>query len=723
TASTSCTDCTYEWLSGESSASITLIEWDIVSVTITDSEGCKAEASLFIDDSPSVDGGIFVEKLSICNGEATTLSINEDVDVVWEDGSTDNERIITGGGLYSATMTDEFGCVTEDEVQIRENFKPTVNIVQSSQKLCEGGSVLLSLETNASDFFAEWSNGEDGDEIVVKEAGSYTVTLTDQNDCTTESEPIDLEGFGEQGAPSVVINADSPILCGVDNEVTLAVEILEETQAPYTYEWSNPEMGTLSEIGVSDPGVYSVVVSDANGCQGSASFDVKTSPRNRVELEPEPAVICPDGELKLFAPDNAVSYSWSTDDGTIEVQEFNSATVSEAGTYNVELTYSNGCKDDGEITVTEYDEEPTISYNGVSYNDGDIIYVTDLAIEGKISPILTLETAISGGIEWMVSNTSGDITGGVIVGANTTQSITLDIGAEHYGLMNVRATQYDCSGITVKLCPVRLSLGLEGTLGTLDNPIPSDDNTSEINFEFINTFYSFTERHGLILSVKITQKDYYEEQIIEGNQWSWKPPAERCGVFTLTFELRTPGGELIDNISYRVKKRCAGQVGGLTATDGIDGTRVANEGEILYVVWKEITSDNGQYHPVKYDLDVDAPDGFDENEPFWENRAHPPYEHSPSITVYYNNFRDFPADASSDDIEPYLTEVTAFGVTKSIQTNLLHRNRVEYNLASDLIKTTNKLCTLFDKVAKKLNKLTGPRPANDNSGISLVCDL
>ncbi|MEL6720736.1 MAG: hypothetical protein AAFP82_18675, partial [Bacteroidota bacterium] len=286
-----------------------------------------------------------------------------------------------------------------------------------------------------------------------------------------------------------------------------------------------------------------------------------------------------------------------------------------------------------------------------------------------------------------------------------------------------RATQYDCSGITVKLCPVRLSLGLEGTLGTLDNPIPSDDNTSEINFEFINTFYSFTERHGLILSVKITQKDYYEEQIIEGNQWSWKPPAERCGVFTLTFELRTPGGELIDNISYRVKKRCAGQVGGLTATDGIDGTRVANEGEILYVVWKEITSDNGQYHPVKYDLDVDAPDGFDENEPFWENRAHPPYEHSPSITVYYNNFRDFPADASSDDIEPYLTEVTAFGVTKSIQTNLLHRNRVEYNLASDLIKTTNKLCTLFDKVAKKLNKLTGPRPANDNSGISLVCDL
>ncbi|MEL6721123.1 MAG: 3-coathanger stack domain-containing protein, partial [Bacteroidota bacterium] len=229
TASTSCTDCTYEWLSGESSASITLIEWDIVSVTITDSEGCKAEASLFIDDSPSVDGGIFVEKLSICNGEATTLSINEDVDVVWEDGSTDNERIITGGGLYSATMTDEFGCVTEDEVQIRENFKPTVNIVQSSQKLCEGGSVLLSLETNASDFFAEWSNGEDGDEIVVKEAGSYTVTLTDQNDCTTESEPIDLEGFGEQGAPSVVINADSPILCGVDNEVTLAVEILEET--------------------------------------------------------------------------------------------------------------------------------------------------------------------------------------------------------------------------------------------------------------------------------------------------------------------------------------------------------------------------------------------------------------------------------------------------------------------------------------------------------------
>ncbi|MBK8847546.1 MAG: SprB repeat-containing protein [Bacteroidetes bacterium] len=113
-----------------------------------------------------------------------------------------------------------------------------------------------------------WSNGSTDGSISGLTAGTYTVTVTDANGCSsmcsaTVSEPSQLAATCSAGDAT----------CGASNgSVSVAAS---GGTAPYTYVWSNGSTdASVSGLGA---GIYTATVTDANGCTATCESTVNNS--------------------------------------------------------------------------------------------------------------------------------------------------------------------------------------------------------------------------------------------------------------------------------------------------------------------------------------------------------------------------------------------------------------------------------------------------------------
>src|SRR5690606_25063074 len=176
-----------------------------------------------------------------------------------------------------------------------------------------------------------WSNGSTVvgtlASLEVTEAGTYTVTVTNENGCTaTASETVTLDNT----LPAAAIAEEGLELSCTVTSLTLTAS------GGVSYSWSNGStvVGTLASLEVTEAGTYTVTVTNENGCTATASETVtldNTLPAAAI-AEEGLELSCTVTSLTLTAS-GGVSYSWSN--GSTVVGTDASLEVSEAGTYTV----------------------------------------------------------------------------------------------------------------------------------------------------------------------------------------------------------------------------------------------------------------------------------------------------------------------------------------------------------------------------------------------------
>ncbi|MBK9048016.1 MAG: hypothetical protein IPL74_15505 [Bacteroidetes bacterium] len=187
-----------------------------------------------------------------------------------------------------------------------------------------------------------WSNGSTSQTITVP-PGNYTVTVTNSSGCTgTDTYTI---GTATNLTPTITA---TPI-CGATNGTL-------DAGGPYaTYQWSNGL--TTQTISVSTPGTYTVTVTAAGGCSGSASSTIALS------IVPVPAILGNDticqGQNTTLTVGAFASYSWNSGATTSSIN------VSAGGTYTVTVTNAAGCTGTASLLVTLI-ASPNASITGVS---------------------------------------------------------------------------------------------------------------------------------------------------------------------------------------------------------------------------------------------------------------------------------------------------------------------------------------------------------------------
>jgi protocatechuate 3,4-dioxygenase beta subunit len=206
--------------------------------------------------------------LDICQGETVTISAispcSDQVIYYWDNnlGSGPSHEVTPAQTTtYSVIVTDQDGCVAMGEVTVTVHPVPAVSLGPDLE-LCAGEAfTLTALGTGGTPPYEfSWSHGP-ADESqyagIATENREIFVTITDSRGCENSDQLI-LTVHENPTVETRSTLAD----CGIADG-TATAEAGNGTP-PYDYSWSNGESG--SEITGLFPGIYTVTVTDLNGC-------------------------------------------------------------------------------------------------------------------------------------------------------------------------------------------------------------------------------------------------------------------------------------------------------------------------------------------------------------------------------------------------------------------------------------------------------------------------
>ncbi len=284
-----------------------------------------------LGSTPQVSGAT---SQSFCAGSSLTLSVLNPVQGVtyqWSNNQTGTSITVTAGGSYSV-RTIASGCtsVASQAVAISVNPIPAApNIVGStSQSVCAGSSLTLSVLNPVQGVTYQWSNNQTGTSITVTTAGLYQVRAFIGSCSSAVSPRISVTVTPLPATPTIISVSGNISICS-GGSGTLSVS---NPQTNTTYLWSNNVVA--NSITTSTAGTFSVRAV-SNGCTSAVSAPVVVT---ILPLPTTPTIsgatsqsICNGSNLTLTVgnPQGNTAYIWSNNgSGT-------STTVSSAGSYTV----------------------------------------------------------------------------------------------------------------------------------------------------------------------------------------------------------------------------------------------------------------------------------------------------------------------------------------------------------------------------------------------------
>ena len=252
----------YEWSTGSTDTLIYVDSPDRYEVTVTDANGCSAtqsrEPTFYSTPLPTLPNAIH-----LCHDSIETVTTSSPfITYLWQDGSTDQDLTVSMAGLVSVTVTDSNGCIGSSSVSVTQSTELNP-LISGSLTLCVGNAGILRVDDTYDQYL--WSTGSTTAETDIADAGVYSVTVTDMEGCTASSATtVTLES-----SLSPRILGDS-IICAGDLIPLATTEIFD------SYEWSTGE--NTQEVEIAEQGIYTVTVSDAQGCTGVTSLSVTELP-------------------------------------------------------------------------------------------------------------------------------------------------------------------------------------------------------------------------------------------------------------------------------------------------------------------------------------------------------------------------------------------------------------------------------------------------------------
>ena len=316
------------WSTGETTSNITISQTGTYTVTVNNATGCTASATQSLDVGTYL-LPVIATTATGCNGTATLDAGTGYASYLWSDGSTAQILQVNANGTYSVTVSDGTGCTGEDAVSVPLPVSPQVQISGVSS-ICQGSSTQFSVPNGFAQIL--WSTGAATPVITVSQPAVYGVTVTDANGCTASAYQSLTVGPG-------LLPDISVMLTSCDGTSSLDVG-----GGFATYLWSNGS--TAPAITVSANGTYSVTVSDASGCTGTASENVVLPNPPTVQVVGA-ASLCQGDQTVLAAPGNFTQYLWSTGETTPQI------TIFQGGLYSVTVSDANGCMASADWTVAQ----------------------------------------------------------------------------------------------------------------------------------------------------------------------------------------------------------------------------------------------------------------------------------------------------------------------------------------------------------------------------------
>ena len=375
----------YTWspstgLSGTTGSTVTAnpTTTTVYEVIGTDGNACSDTTQVTVTVNPAVIATISSTTAVSCSGGSdgsATVSASAGTPAytyLWSSGSTSATATGLSAGSHTVTVTDANGCTATATATVSGPSSPVVvNISSTTDVTCFGltnGTAFAQGSGGTFPYTYNWSNASTSQLATNLAAGTYTITLTDANGCTS----TDVATISAPSAPVTasaspsVYNGGFNISCNGGNDGNITLTVAGGTP-PYTYSWSNG--ATTQNLTNVTAGTYFANIVDANGCSTFA-FQILTEPPLSVSatITSTSDVSCfggNDGAATVSASGGVAPYTYAWPNGSTST----STSTLTAGNQIVSVTDANGCTTTATAVINQPAAiAPNLSTTGVSCN-------------------------------------------------------------------------------------------------------------------------------------------------------------------------------------------------------------------------------------------------------------------------------------------------------------------------------------------------------------------
>jgi len=351
----------YFWSNSTNEQNLESVSAGTYTVTVRDNNGCSVVEDITITQPNVLTTTLSAGTIS-CNGG--TVDVTNTVaggtgpyQFSWNSGETSQSLSGVNGGTYSVTVTDANNCTASATTTINEPAELTSSLSAGTIS-CNGGTTDITNTVNGgtTPIIYAWNNGANTQNLTGVGAGSYSVTITDNNGCSV----VQSATITQPDALTASLSAGTIDCNGGTTDIASTVN--GGTQN-YTYAWSNGEASDeLTDVGA---GTYSVTVTDANTCTASASVTITQPGVLAVSILGSTSV-CENTTSTLTANVSGgtagYTYSWSNGTAT---SSFTTPQLTTATEYSVTVTDANNCSASAGVTV-EIGDTPGITISEVT---------------------------------------------------------------------------------------------------------------------------------------------------------------------------------------------------------------------------------------------------------------------------------------------------------------------------------------------------------------------
>lgn len=341
----------------QTTASATGLGAGSYTLTVTDGNACVDSITTTISNlgGPSI---LISDSTNIlCNGNSTgsaTVSVTGGTapfTYLWNDGSAQTNSIATGllAGTYTVTVTDNANCNSLISVTLTEP-NPFSLSFSSNAVSCNGdanGSSTITVSGGVSPYSYNWNDSNNQTDSIATglSAGTYTITITDANNCTL----IANDTITEPTSLALSMNT-SPENCG-NNDGTATISVSGGTPS-FSYSWSTQPIQTNASATGLAPGSYLVIVNDANACADSLTATISTSAGPIITTDSITNISCNAGDdgivdISISGGTPLYTYLWSNGAVSEDIQNLS------AGSYTITVTDSSNCMDSATFILSD----------------------------------------------------------------------------------------------------------------------------------------------------------------------------------------------------------------------------------------------------------------------------------------------------------------------------------------------------------------------------------
>jgi len=529
---------TYQWKNGAfdipnaTNSQLTASETGSYWLKVSNSSECYVQTEAVgvtvnpVPSSPTI-GQPF--DTNICDGDSVLLKISptENVTYHWllnggNTGYNTYQLYARVGGTYSIVLSNSNNCsaASTNSIPIIVNTKPNLpSVTYGETQVCQGENVTFTVEKNPA-YSYQWKNATvdiqdaNSNQYVAVESGKYRLQITNSNQCSVQTEPVEVIVNPAPESPVV----DQPSLTTICSGDSVLLNISPQENVTYQWLLNGGNTGNSNnQLYAKTSGIYSILITNSYQCIAASTNNIQVTV-NSIPAVPSVSYgetsFCKGNSITFSTSNNSgYTYQWKKDQQDIPNAINSQYVANETGSYWLQVTNGNQCSVSTEpvevevypVPLTPVIDQPLFN----SFCMGD-------SVELNCSPVenVTYQWLLNGG-------TAGDESNQIVVKTGGTYQVLL---------------------LNSYQCPSVLSNSIQITV----NPVPQLPSVTYGETRFCegnsvtfsvskNSSYSYQWKNGTEDIVGATSNQYIATG--DGSYWLKVSNSNLCSVETTPVEV------------------------------------------------------------------------------------------------------------------------------------------------------------------------------------------